>query len=187
MSTSDNQTELLEHLKSYLGTIRQIESARSEEGNRGYDLVVFHREDPGITTVATNGLRFQQITSMLPEELVCTLWEAHAHIAHYLVDTMASIILRNGRGLDYGVVVGSEEPIIDETEIRAVLAHPSPYFGGGFDLFPSRDAAKLQIISLIPITANEHELVKERGSEALFEKFRENRTNLFDIRRPSAV
>ncbi|KAA5828762.1 suppressor of fused domain protein [Saccharopolyspora hirsuta] len=187
MATPENRTGLLEHLKSHLGTIQKIESARSDEGNRGYDLVFFHKDDPGITTVATNGLRFQSITSMLPEELVCSLRTDQQHIAHYLVDSIASMIIRNGTGMEYGSVFQNDQPIIEDTEITAVIAHTSPLFDEAFNLFPNDQAPTLQIISLVPITNAEVEFVGEEGADMLFEVFHLNQTDVFDVRRRSAV
>ncbi|PTM56782.1 suppressor of fused domain protein [Desmospora activa] len=187
MDTPGQSGEVLKHLERHLGTVHKVESAKSSKENRGYDLIFFHNDEPPISTVVTNGLRFQSITSMLPEELVCTLWDGQEHIAHYLVDSTASMLLRGGCSLDYGMVIENKQPIVSNTEIQAILAHPSPYFGNTFDLFPNTNEPTLQMISLIPITLAEAAFVKKEGPEALFERFRENRANILDVRRPSVV
>ncbi|PTM57644.1 suppressor of fused domain protein [Desmospora activa] len=178
---------LFEHLEQRLGSVQKVESARSDQGNRGYDLAFYRVDEPPITTVVTNGLRFQSITSMLPEELVCSLRSDQLHIAHYLVDSIASLIIRNKQGMEYGSIFDNRQPIIEETEITAVIAHTSPLFDEALNLFPDSNTPTLQIISLVPITAFEVDFVQKEGADMLFEVFHLNRTNILDVRRHSAV
>lgn len=181
----------LGHLEQHLGNIRHIESGRSDSGgtgHRGYDLVEFHTPDPGVSTVITNGLRFQSLTATRPQELVCSLWEGQRDIVRYFVDSMAGVLLGQGRGLEYGAVVVNDRPVLEGTEMHGVLAHPSPYYGSDFDLF--RDASgepAVQIITLMPVTAAEAALVEEEDADELFERFWAKRPNLLDVTRPSAV
>ncbi|UGT40989.1 suppressor of fused domain protein [Nocardia yamanashiensis] len=178
---------LLEHLKRRLGSPRRVESAQSDRGNRGYDLVFYEVEDPGIVTVVTNGLRFQRITAIRPEELVCSLRSDQERFVHYLVDSIASMIVENGRGMEYGSVFGGDRPIIDGTSITGVIAYTSPLFDAGFDFFPTADAATVQMISLVPVTEYEIDFVADEGADMLFEVFRLNGTDILDIGRESAV
>ncbi|GAA4613535.1 suppressor of fused domain protein [Saccharopolyspora hordei] len=187
MSTFQPYFGLLEHFGQRLGPVQRVESGRSAQGNRGYDLAFYGSDEPPISTVITNGLRFQSITSMLPEELVCSLRADQEHIAHYLVDSIASMIIQNGTGMEYGSVFHNDQPIIDGTAITAVLAHTSPLFDEAFNLFPDQDAPTLQIISLVPITDAEVEFIGEEGADMLFEVFHLNQTELVDVRRRSAV
>jgi hypothetical protein len=185
----------LGHLERHLGEIRHIESGHSDgssaggpSGRRGYDLVGFHAPDPGISTVVTNGLRLQPLTATRPQELVCSLGEGQREIARHVVDSMARALLGQGRGLEYGAVVVNDRPVLEGTEMRGVLAHPSPYFGGDFDLF--RDSSgehAVQIITLMPVTAGEAALVEAEDADELFERFWAKRPNLLDVTRPSAV
>ncbi|MFD7506012.1 suppressor of fused domain protein [Streptomyces sp. NPDC059850] len=171
----------LGHLEQHLGTIRHIASGHS-------DLVEFHQPDPGISTVITNGLRFQSLTATRPQELVCSLWEGQRDIARYFVDSMAGVLLEQGRGLEYGAVVVNDRPVLEGTEMHGVLAHPSPYFGSDFDLFPGASGEPgVQIITLMPVTAPEAALVEEEDADELFERFWAKRPNLLDVTRPSAV
>ncbi|MER7080961.1 Suppressor of fused protein (SUFU) [Saccharopolyspora kobensis] len=187
MSTSQPSPGLLEHLEQRLGPVQQVESAKSDRGNRGYDLAFYRAEESSVSTVVTNGLRFQTITSMMPEELVCSLRSDQQHIAHYLVDSIASMIIRNRTGMEYGSIFQNDQPIIEGTEITAVIAHTSPLFDEAFNLFPNDQAPTLQLISLVPITNAEVEFVENEGADTLFEVFHLNRTDLFDVRRGSAV
>ncbi|GAA0523963.1 suppressor of fused domain protein [Saccharopolyspora thermophila] len=188
MTNTQPSREILDHFERRLGPVQRVESARSEQGeNRGYDLVFYENDEPPITTVATNGLRFQSITSMLPEELVCSLRSEQKHIAQYLTDSIASLIIKNRRGMEYGAIFQNDQPIIEETQIIGVIAHTSPLFDEAFNLFPNATAPTLQIISLVPITAPEVDFVRSEGADMLFEVFHLNRTNILDVRRRSAV
>ncbi|MER5393064.1 suppressor of fused domain protein [Saccharopolyspora sp. NPDC002686] len=187
MDESTPDSGLLQHLEAHLGAVRKVESARSDAGNRGYDLSFFHRDEPPVSTVVSNGLRFQPVTSMMPQELTCSLWDQQEHVAHYLVDSVASMVIRNEQGLEYGSYFKNNGPIVEGTGITAVLAHPSPFHGESFNLFPDHQSPALQIITLLPITDPEVGFVEAEGADGLFEVFRLNRTNILDVRRPSAV
>ncbi|MFE3188737.1 suppressor of fused domain protein [Nocardia sp. NPDC059240] len=180
-------TGLLEHLERRLGPVQRVESANTDNGNRGYDLTFYDVEEPPVTTVVTNGLRFQNITSMLPEELVCSLRSDQQHIAHYLVDSIASMIIRNRRGMEFGSIFENDQPIVEGTEIVGVIAHVNPTFDQGFNLFPDATAPVLQMITLVPVTAPEIDFAHGEGEDALFEVFWLNRTNVLDVHRRSAV
>ena len=124
---------------------------------------------------------------MLPEELACSLWDGQENVAHYLVDSTASMILHNGRGLEFGMVIENRQPIINGTDIQAILAHRTPFFGGTFDVYPDNQQPELQIISLIPITTGEAALARDEGPDALFTRFKEHRANILDVRRPAVA
>lgn len=179
-------TTYVEHIERALGPIKHVEGAETNDSNRGYALIHNHLADPGVATVTTNGVRFQQITSMLPEEFTCSLREEQEHIARYLVDTVAGLAISSGRGLEYEQVIKNEHPII--ANMHGLLATPSPFFGGEFDLYRDDNGQpSLQIITLIPVTAAEAEFVEEADAEELYDIWRENRTNLLDVHRDSAI
>ncbi|MEV0703039.1 suppressor of fused domain protein [Saccharopolyspora sp. NPDC050389] len=187
MTNAQQPPELLDHLEQRLGPVQRIESAQSDRGNRGYDLTFYQNEEPPVTTVVTNGLRFQKITSMLPEELVCSLRSDQQHIAHYLTDSIASLIIKNERGMEYGSVFDNDQPIIEGTEIVGLIAHTSPMFDEAFNLYPDQTKPQLQILTLVPITKPEINFVGREGADMLFEVFHLNGTNILDVRRESAV
>ncbi|MFE6862799.1 suppressor of fused domain protein [Nocardia sp. NPDC057668] len=178
---------LLEHIEQRLGPVQRVESAKTAAGNRGYDLTFYENDQPPVTTVVTNGLRFQAITSMLPEEIMCSLRSDQQHIAMYLVDSMASLILKNKQGMEYGSVFENSKPLIEGTKITALVGHTNLIHDVGFNLFPGHDAPKLQLITMVPITGYEVDFIKEEGPDMLFEVFRDNRTNILDVQRESAV
>jgi hypothetical protein len=113
--------------------VQLVDPAQSERGNRGYDLCFYESEEPPVTTVVTNGLRFQAITAMRLEELVCSLRSDQKHVTHHIVDSLASLVLQNQRGMEYWTLFENDEPIVLETEIFGVIGHISPVL----DLTPS--------------------------------------------------
>lgn len=175
----------LEHLDE-LGAISRVEGPESDDSNRGYALIHSIIADPGVATVTTNGLRFQRITALLPEEFTCSLQQNQEHFARYLVATLASLAISSGRGLEYDQVVKNDQPIIENTRMHGVLAVPSPYFGKKFDLY-HEDTRTIQIITLIPVTSAEADFAEEADAEELYDIWRENRTNLLDVHRASAL
>ena len=188
MSTPGGYGRFLEHLEAKLGGIKHVEGPEVSGSNRGYALIYSHLADPGVSTVTTNGVRFQQITSILPEEFTCSLQEDQEHIARYLVDTVASLAISSGRGLEYEQVVKNDQPIIANSQMHGILALPSPYFGGDFDLYRDDNGQPtLQIITLLPVTAAEADYVEEADAEELYDIWKENRTNLLDVYRDSPL
>jgi hypothetical protein len=188
VSSSGVGAGFLEHLKGSLGEITHVEGPEVSGNNRGYALVFTNLADPGVATVTTNGVRFQRLTAMLPEEFTCTLQEDQEHIARYLVDTVAGLAISSGRGLDYEQVVKNERPIIADTRMHGILATPSPFFGHAFDLYrDDKGEPAVQIITLVPVTAAEADFVEEADAEELYDIWRENRTNLLNVYRESVL
>jgi hypothetical protein len=188
MTSPTAAPKLLDHLERFLGRICDIESGETSEGHRGYDLVEYHLEDRGVASVITNGLRFQDITTLQPQELVCTLYEDQRHIARYFTDAMARLTLKHQRGLEYGFHFDNRRPLVEGTEICGLLAHPSPLFGEEFDLvWNEAGAIAMQIITLIPLTDPEIEFVEAEGPERMWEVFQLHRVDVLDVKRESAV
>ncbi|WP_040786764.1 suppressor of fused domain protein [Nocardia pneumoniae] len=189
MSSPGGYGRFLEHIEGKLGGIKHVESPEVSGSNRGYALIYTDLADPGVATVTTNGVRFQQITSMLPAEFTCSLQEDQEHIARYLVDTVAGLAISSGGGLEYEqVVVKNDQPIIADTAIHGILTSPSPFFGGEFDLYRDDNGQpSLQIITLLPVTSAEADFVEEADAEELYDIWRENRTNLLNVYRESAL
>ena len=68
------------------------------------------------------------------------------------------------------------------------MGYPSPFFGDEFDLVRDTDGQPvLQLITLLPITQKEAEFAGENSPDELWEIWQENRTDLLDINRGSAL
>ncbi|GAB2562471.1 suppressor of fused domain protein [Nocardia heshunensis] len=188
--TSPREFEgLFEHNVRYLGNFRYAEPADDGTRNRGYDLAFFDQEEYKVTSVVTNGLRFQDIDALFPEELICTLHTGQEGFAHHLVNLTAGLVIRNRRGLEYDSVFMNESPLIEGTQICGVLGYPSPFFGPEFDLFYGSDAKRpeLQTVTLIPVTKPEAEYAAENSPDELWDIWKANATNILDINRSSVV
>ncbi|MEV5838165.1 suppressor of fused domain protein [Nocardia sp. NPDC052112] len=188
MTSASQFPNLLEHNSEHLGKFRYAEPAEIEGRNRGYDLIFYDNDEHPVTSVITNGLRFHEMPSLLPEELVCTLNTGQEGFSHYIVGIIADLILRNQRGIEYDSILVNDTPLITETKIHGVLGYPSPFFGDEFDLLRNSDGKPvLQLITLLPITRQEAEFADENSPDELWEIWAENRTDLLDINRGSAV
>ncbi|MGW4244233.1 suppressor of fused domain protein [Nocardia sp. NPDC004722] len=188
MSERNPYEGLLEHNLQYLGNLRYAEPADNGVRNRGYDLVFYDLDEYKVTSVTTNGLRFQDVDALFPEELVCTLMTGEEGFAHHLVGLAAARIIQLGKGLEIGDILVNETPLIDDTQICGVLAASSPFFGSDFDLFPcSGERPVLQTITLLPITSREAEFVGENSPEELWDAWKANAANILTINRPSTI
>lgn len=189
----ENGRGLLTHLEAHLGPLREAARPGGADDRRPYDLAAYDFEPKGmpVTTVVTNGLRFRRITTPKPQEVLCSLWSGHAEIAAYLVETTAEHIVRTGQGVAFGTVVANDRPIVPGTGIVGVLGCTGHWFGADFALHTDESGDVLtQLVTLLPVTRPEADFVAERGHDgmdALWERFREHRVNVFDVRRPSAV
>ena len=68
------------------------------------------------------------------------------------------------------------------------MAAPHPYLGSEFDqLLDADDNPVLQLITLIPITRGESQLVARYGSDVLYERWEKAGTDLADIQRASVA
>ncbi|MFE3188727.1 suppressor of fused domain protein [Nocardia sp. NPDC059240] len=179
---------LLEHNLQHLGKFRYAEPADNGVRNRGYDLVFYDLDEHGVTSVTTNGLRFQAIDALLPEELICTLSIGEEGFAHHLVGLVASRIIQRRKGLEFGEILVTETPLIDDTQISGVLAATSPFFGTDFDFFcGSGEHPVLQTITLLPITSREAKFVVENSPDELWDAWKASAANILTINRPSTI
>lgn len=173
---------LADHIEKNLGAIEHV-----VETERGYSLAHTRIPDPGVASVITNGVRFHRLAATLPEEFTCSLRQDQGHIARYLVDTIAALAVVSGRGLEFDQVVRNDEPIIPDTAICGLLASQSPFFGDDFDLYVENGRPRLQIITLLPLTDAEADHAERADAESMYEVWHENRTNILDVYRASAI
>jgi hypothetical protein len=181
--------DLLPHLENYLGPVREFEEPTVLGYNRGYGLFFCYAPN-NIVSVVTNGLRFQPLTVVFPQELVCTVHEDQRKEAHLLVPLTASIVMQRGSGLmiDEIILSDSTEPVVPGTEIEGVIAANHPYADDGFDtLTTPAGATELQLVTLIPATRFELRLAQEDGVDALYEIWENEGADLLDMHRRSTV
>lgn len=188
MTTTERFGGFADHVTTYLGEVERVESAETSDGNRGYDLLFLRHPELEVASVVSNGLRFQELAGDVPEELVCSVGNTQVEAAHYLVDTVAQMVLENAAVLEYGRVIPSPEPLLPGTNIQGVVAMAHPYAPDEFDLMHNEAGdIELQFVTLVPITKAEAELGQAEGIQALYGKWQEAETDLLDITRESAV
>ncbi|WP_328475264.1 suppressor of fused domain protein [Actinoplanes sp. NBC_00393] len=183
MSTTDKYSGFLEHIQAYLGPVRETEPPTD-----GYALLFCRTPDDDLASVVTNGLRFQPITAVLPQELVCTVHAAQRKAAHLITALTAELVMKSRRGLVLEQVIPSPHPLIPHSDIGGVIAAIHPYADDDFDTLHSPgDAAELQLITLLPATTGELLFAEQHGTEALFQRWEAKETDLLDVFRRSAA
>jgi len=181
--------DLLPHLERYLGPVREFEEPTVLGYNRGYGLFFCYAPN-NIVSVVTNGLRFQRLTVVYPQELVCTAHEDQRKEAHLLVPLIAGIVMQRGAGLMLDEIIRSDspDPVVPGTDIAGVIAGTHPYADDGFDTITTPSGTpELQLITLIPATLFELRLAQESGVAALYEIWETEGTDLLDMHRRSTV
>lgn len=186
--TTEKYAGFLQHIEDYLGTVRDVSGPTVTGRNRGYALFFCPAPDGEMISVVTNGIRFQQVTAVLPQELVCTLNADQEQIAHMLTMRTADLVIQLGQGLTVDQLVPSETPLVEDTRIHGVVAMAHPYVGEEFDtLLDANGNVELQIITLIPVLPEEIEFVRQYTMDDLYEQWEERETDLLDARRASVV
>nr|WP_237694871.1 suppressor of fused domain protein [Streptomyces sp. SID5468] len=171
-----------------MGQIRQAEAPTAEGGNRGFGIFFCQIAEGDAISVVTNGLRFQKITTVMPQELVCTLNEEQRDQAHLITVLTAKLVITMGEGLMFDQVIPSPEPLVEGTDMRGVMTMAHPYCDEDFELLlDDQGRAELQIITLVPVTGAEVAFVREHGTDALLERWEEQEVDALDVYRASAV
>lgn len=188
MSTAEKFSGFLDHVQRYLGRIRDGEAPTVEGGNRGYALFFVLNAGGDLVSVVTNGLRFQRVRAVLPQELVVTVHARHERAAHFLARITADQVIQTGVGLVYDQVVMADNPIIPESQIQGVIASTHPYVDADMEEMPGADGeTELQLLTLIPVTGAEGQLARQQGADALYDRWEAQETDLLDISRASSV
>ncbi|HEY0451512.1 suppressor of fused domain protein [Actinophytocola sp.] len=188
MSTAEKFSGFVDHIQHYLGTIRDGEPPTVGGGNRGYALFFLVNASGDLVSVVTNGLRFQRIRAVRPQEFVCTLRAQYEQQARFLTILTADQVIRTGVGLVFDQVVLADNILIPDSQIQGIIASTHPYVDEDLeDLTDDNGEVELQILTLIPITGPEGRLAQESGADALYDRWEAQETDLLNPFRPSAV
>ncbi|MFF3948168.1 suppressor of fused domain protein [Streptomyces sp. NPDC001902] len=165
-----------------------MEGPTAGGGNRGFGLFFCRSGDRDLVTAVTNGLRFRNLTAIMPLELACTLRLEQRAAARALTVLAAALALRTGEGPTFDQVVPAPEPLVPGTRIEGVMIAPHPYALDGFESLVNADGRpELQLLTVVPVTADEIAYVGEHGPDALYEQWEEQETDLLDVTRTAAV
>ncbi|QUG99880.1 suppressor of fused domain protein [Saccharopolyspora erythraea] len=175
------------HVEAHIGRVRGADSSTASGRERGYHLVYCdHRDSPHVS-VLTSGLRMRTAGAPLPQELVCTVRADQERQARHLTGVIAELLTESRSRVGYGALIMNDRALLPGTEIAGALAAPHPHLGDEFDVLLHEGSPVLQIITLVPITRNEAQLVARYGSDVLYDRWEEQHTDLLDVHRPSVA
>ncbi|WP_243791397.1 suppressor of fused domain protein [Saccharopolyspora gloriosae] len=174
------------HVEKYVGTVRGADSRDTEGRERDYHLVYCDHHSGPYVSVLTSGLREHTAGAPLPQEVLCTVHADQERYGRHLTSVIAELLTESGSRVGYGALIMNDRALLPETEIAGALAAPHPYLADDFDVLLDGDGTPvLQLITLLPITRGESQLVARYGRDALYDRWEQHRTDLTDIRRPS--
>ncbi|MBB5153863.1 suppressor of fused domain protein [Saccharopolyspora phatthalungensis] len=176
------------HVETHVGRVRGADGRDANGRERNYHLVYCDHPDGAHVSVLTSGLRDRTAGAPLPQELVCTLRAEQERYARHLTAVVAELLTESNSRVGYGALIMNDRILLPDTEICGALAAPHPYLGDAFDvLLDGSGRPVLQLITLIPITRGEAQLVARYGRDALYDAWEQESSNLLDIHRPSAA
>jgi hypothetical protein len=188
MTEAPGYAGFLPQVAEYLGPAQWTEGPTAHGPNRGFAVLYFNAPGSEIGSAVTNGLRFQKITAIYPQELCCSLLTAQEETAHKIVVRTAEMVLRGGGGLLSGTIIPGDKPLAPDTAMVGVICTEHPYVDEDFNVVRDADGKiEMQIITLIPASAAEIALATNQGADALFDVWEQQETDLADLTRPSAV
>jgi hypothetical protein len=188
VTSIDKYAGFLDHIQEHLGTVQGHEPATVGGGNRGFAIFFCQIAEEDAISAVTNGLRFQRITTVMPQEIVCTLSPEQRQHAHFITALTAQLVIKMGAGLTYDQIIPSPAPLVEGSEIGGVVAMPHPYADDEFDiLLDEQGQMVLQFVTLVPITKREIAYAEEHGADALFAVWEEQETDTLNVFRSSAV
>ncbi|RKT83790.1 Suppressor of fused protein (SUFU) [Saccharopolyspora antimicrobica] len=173
------------HIEKHVGRVRGADSRTAGGRERAYHLVYCDHSDGAHVTVLTSGLRERTAGAPLPQELVCTLRAEQELHARHLTGVIAELLTESNSRVGYGALIMNDRVLLPDSEIAGALAAPHPYLGDEFDVLLDADGQPvLQLITLVPITRGEAQLVARYGRDALYDRWEQTGADLLDIHRP---
>jgi hypothetical protein len=187
---TESHASLPEHYERHLGEIARGWS--DEKQSHGIQVVSFKGQpESGITTFATLGL--SRYVLDLPEkrqirqELLMSANDSFSSDAVAgLVLSLAEHVAERGKALLRGEVVGPGRPVIAGSTLTAIyVTNPSP-FDRSLSEFVCESPATV-FAYLVPITAGEAALVRERGWSWFEDQLERQNPDIWDLSRFEGV
>lgn len=177
-------SEFPAHIEKHAGRVRGAESRQIGDHERQYHLVFCDHDDGAHVTVLTSGLRMRTAGAPLPQELVVTLRSSQEPLARHLVAVVAELLAESDSRVGHGALIMNDRALLPGTEICGAMAAPHPYLADDFDVVadPLGDPV-LQLITLLPITRGESQLVARYGVDALYDRWERHGSDLLDAHR----
>ncbi|WP_399891544.1 suppressor of fused domain protein [Streptomyces sp. BBFR51] len=185
-------TALQAHAQRYLGRGYACVPPVGDD-NFGVGL---HRDDrAGLVSALTLGVPFQP-SVIEPVEFVCTLQTSQEREAHHLARVAARWFIASGANVTFGEWIQRDRPMLPDTGIHGLLFDIDPMVGEALSVFdgavwPGGPVGSgtaygaLHVVVLIPLTAAEIDVLESpgQGRKALWERWRADRTRLWDVGR----
>lgn len=176
------------HVEKYIGTVRGADSRDTEGRERDYHLVYCDHHSGPYVSLLTSGLREHTAGAPLPQEVLCTVHADQERYGRHLTSVIAELLTESGSRVGYGALIMNDRALLPGTEVAGALAAPHPYLADEFDVLLDEDGTPvLQLITLLPITRAESQLVARYGRDALYDRWEQRNVDLTDITRPSAA
>ncbi|GAA2432808.1 hypothetical protein GCM10010191_53540 [Actinomadura vinacea] len=187
--TNGYSNAMLEHATRHLGPASGFQPPVDGEGFA----VAFHQINPLQNTALTLGVPFEP-GARARIEFACSLQAGQESEAYHLVRLVARWFLSGDDSVDFGEWIQTPQPMIPDTAIHGLLFDSYPHgnetrfsvFDGA--VWPDGADIPLRIFALIPLTRPEIEVLEDpgQGREALWKRWREEETEIWDIHRTGA-
>lgn len=172
-----------EHVEQHLGRVRGGENPTDS----GYSLVYCDHADGRYVSILTSGLRMRTAGAPLPQEVLCTVHTEQEQQGRHLTAVIAELLTESNSRVGYGALIMNDRPFLPGTSICGALAAPHPHLADDFDVLCDESGDPvLQLITLIPVTRGEAQLVARYGSDVLYDRWEQRGTDLMDVYRASA-
>lgn len=177
---------LPDHIEKYIGPVRGADSRATDQRERGYHLIYCDHQWDKQVSILTSGLRERTAGAPLPQELVCTLHADQELYARHLTSVTADLLLDSDSRVGYGALIMNDRALLPETDICGALAAPHPFLDDEFDVLLDGDGTPvLQLITLIPVTRSESQLITRYGRDIIYERWEQESVDLLSVHRPS--
>lgn len=167
------------HLGRFLGAGEMVEEYRS------VPLWVWRR--PEFFSFTTVGLSEEDITSVVPQEIVCSVLPDQLGAADFLVRLCLDLVLDAGTGLINEDVIPNGEILLAGTVIEGVLIGPHPMLDDGFDVLRDERAVIAEMMTLVPLSGAEIAYSQSESISALMDRLEEADPPLLDVLRASIL
>ncbi|MET3805722.1 hypothetical protein ABIB25_002726 [Nakamurella sp. UYEF19] len=167
------------HFGRFLGAGELVEEYRSIQ------LWAWRR--PEFSSFSTLGLSDAPVTSVFPQEIVCSVLPDQLGAADFLVRKTLDLVLDAGAGLVNEDVIPNGEILLAGTVIEGVLVGPHPMLDDEFDVLRDGSAVIAEMMTLVPLSGAEIAYSQSESIDALMDRLEEADPPLLDVLRASIV
>lgn len=180
------------HLEEFLGPLVRITAGhRSEDGEEAACHVATFVDQPveGAFTLVTVGLSDAPLTApegeKIRQELLFCAWDEDLDDRLYsLLLSTAQVLRESGETANAGDLIDLDEPLSNRGDLRHVFLYPPTYHPDEIETVPGGSPEDdVEILWLIPVTAEEVRKIREEGPDAFEQYLAANDPDLLDLGR----